>query len=55
MSNNNETRVLTRRGARELSAVEVEQIKGSGNILLTLLSVIFTHPANGGTDHYLDE
>lgn len=51
----NHTRVLIRRGARELSKEEVEQIKGQGDPLLTLLSVIFTHSANGSTDHRLDE
>jgi hypothetical protein len=30
MSNNNETRVLTRRGARQLTADELEQINGAG-------------------------
>ena len=30
MSNNNETRVLTRRGARQLTSDELEQINGAG-------------------------
>jgi hypothetical protein len=30
MSNNNETRVLTRRGARQLTAEELERINGAG-------------------------
>ena len=30
MSNNNENRVLTRRGARQLTADELEQITGAG-------------------------
>ncbi|HEY6348242.1 MAG TPA: hypothetical protein VI636_02420 [Candidatus Angelobacter sp.] len=55
MSNNNETRVLTRRGARELSAEEIQQIKGNGNILITILSVILTHTASGAFDEHLDE
>jgi hypothetical protein len=30
MSNNNENRVLTRRGARQLTSEELEQITGAG-------------------------
>jgi len=55
MPNNTETRVLTRRGARELSAAEVEHIKGSGNILNTIVSVMLTHTAFGGFDEHFDE
>lgn len=51
----NDTRVLNRRGARELSAQELERIQGRDGSLLTLLSVIRTHTASGASDTQLDE
>jgi len=47
---NNTNRVLTRRGARQLSQDEIEQTAGAG---ATLLSVIVTHTA-GNPDQRLD-
>lgn len=55
MSDNNQTRVLIRRRARELSAEEVRQIAANGGNAITLLSVIITHNPNGTTDQHLDE
>jgi hypothetical protein len=49
MSNDN-NRVLTRRGARQLTQNEIEQTAGAG---ATLLSVIVTN-TNGSTDQKLD-
>jgi len=51
----NHPRVLLRRGARELSAEELQRIQGSDGSLLTLLSVIRTHTASGASDTQLDE
>ncbi|HEY6348243.1 MAG TPA: hypothetical protein VI636_02425 [Candidatus Angelobacter sp.] len=47
---NNDHRVLSRMGAREVTADELQQIAGG---LLTLLSVIFTSPVTN-PDHHLD-
>lgn len=47
---NNGHRVLSRRGAREVTADELQQIVGG---LITLLSVIFTTPVSN-PDHHLD-
>jgi hypothetical protein len=47
---NNNNRVLTRRGARQLSQDELEQATGAG---ATLLSVIVTN-TNGNSDQKLD-
>jgi hypothetical protein len=50
MSNADNNRVLTRRGARQLSQDEIEQTAGAG---ATLLSVIVTNTA-GNPDQKLD-
>lgn len=50
MPNNDSNRVLTRRGARQLSRDEIEQTTGAG---ATLLSVIVTNTA-GNPDQRLD-
>jgi hypothetical protein len=47
---NDNNRVLTRRGARQLSQDEIEQTAGAAN---TLLSVIITNQ-NGNRDQRLD-
>lgn len=47
---NNNNRVLTRRGARQLTQDEIEQTSGAVN---TLLSVIVTN-TNGNSDQKLD-
>lgn len=47
---NDKNRVLTRRGARQLSQDEIEQAAGGAN---TLLSVIITSQ-NGNRDQRLD-
>jgi len=47
---NDSNRVLTRRGARQLSQDEIEQTAGAAN---TLLSVIITNQ-NGNRDQRLD-
>lgn len=47
---NDSNRVLTRRGARQLSQDEIEQTTGAG---ATLLSVIMTNTA-GNPDQRLD-
>jgi hypothetical protein len=49
MSNDN-NRVLTRRGARQLTPNEIDQTSGAG---ATLLSVIVTN-TNGNPDQKLD-
>jgi hypothetical protein len=54
MANNNELRVLSRRGAREITPSETEQINGSSAFIPTLLSVIRTHTPDGGSDTRLD-
>jgi hypothetical protein len=53
MSNNQENRVLSRRGARELTQNETQSVTG-GVIIPSLLSVIHTGPASN-PDHSLDE
>ena len=53
MSNNQENRVLSRRGARELTQDETQGVTG-GVIIPSLLSVIRTGPATN-PDHSLDE
>ena len=50
----NDVRVLNRMGARELTREESEQIGGSNAFIPTLLSVIVTHTASGGSDTRLD-
>ncbi|HEY2914966.1 MAG TPA: hypothetical protein VGK21_16490 [Candidatus Angelobacter sp.] len=47
---NDNNRVLTRRGARQLTQNEIEQTAGAAN---TLLSVIITNQ-NGNRDQRLD-
>lgn len=54
MLNNNQVRVLSRMGARELSSEESEQISGSTGFIPTLLSVIRTGDPIG-SDTRLDE
>ncbi len=51
MSNNENNRVLTRRGARQLSQDEIEQTSGAA---ATLLSVIMTTTSSGSSDQKLD-
>ena len=51
MSNNNESRVLTRRGAHQLTQDETEQITGSK---LTLATALPTLPVNN-PDTMLDQ
>jgi hypothetical protein len=46
-NDNNDVRVLSRLGARELTPEESEQIGGSNAFIPTLLSVIVTHTATG--------
>jgi hypothetical protein len=46
-NNNDDVRVLSRMGARELTPEESEQIGGSNAFIPTLLSVIVTHTATG--------
>jgi hypothetical protein len=53
MSNDNNNRVLSRMGARQLTESEIEQVTGAR--ISSLLSVIITHSATGGTDERLDE
>lgn len=48
---NDNNRVLTRRGARQLSQDEIEQTAGAA---ATLLSVIVTTTASGSSDQRLD-
>jgi len=48
---NDNNRVLTRRGARQLSQDEIEQTSGAG---ATLLSVIMTTTTSGSSDQKLD-
>lgn len=50
MSNENNNRVLSRMGARQLTPNEIDGIFGGG---ATLLSVILTAPASN-PDHRLD-
>ena len=52
MSNNNENRVLSRMGARQLSQDEMEQVTGAR--ISSLLSVILTR-SGGHPDERLDE
>jgi hypothetical protein len=47
----NDNRVLTRRGARQLSQDEIEQTSGAA---ATLLSVIMTTTTSGSSDQKLD-
>jgi len=54
MDNNNQVRVLSRMGAREITSAEADQINGSNAILHSLLSVILTGVPLG-SDHRLDE
>jgi hypothetical protein len=51
MSSNNNNRVLTRRGARRLSAQEIEQITGGK---ITPLTLMLTGTASG-TDETPDQ
>lgn len=44
MSNENNNRVLSRMGARQLTKNEIEQVTGARTI--TIASVIFTGPVN---------
>jgi hypothetical protein len=53
MSNENNNRVLTRMGARQLTQNEIEQVTGAR--ISSLLSVIITHSATGAVDERLDE
>ena len=53
-NNNNDVRVLSRMGARDITPAEAEQITGSSAFIPTLLSVIVTHTSTGGTDTRLD-
>jgi len=54
MHNNNQVRVLSRMGAREITPTEADQINGSSAFIPTLLSVIMTGVPLG-SDHRLDE
>ena len=47
LNNNDDVRVLSRMGARDLTPEESEQIGGSNAFIPTLLSVIVTHSATG--------
>jgi len=49
MSNNNENRVLSRMGARQLTQNEVEQVAGGK---LTFASVLITGPVNNPDDTF---
>jgi hypothetical protein len=54
MMNNNDVRVLSRMGARDLTPEESEQIGGSNGAIRSLLSVIRTGVPLG-SDYQLDE
>ena len=49
MSNNNENRVLSRMGARQLTANEIEQVAAAK---LTFASVLVTGPVNNPDDTF---
>ena len=49
MSNNNENRVLSRMGARQLTQSEVERVSGSKS---TFASVLVTGPVNNPDDTF---
>jgi hypothetical protein len=51
MSNENNNRVLSRMGARQLTRNEIDEVTGA--LAATLLSVILTSPASN-PDHRLD-
>ena len=54
LNNNNQLRVLSRMGARDLTPQESEQIGGSNGAIRSLLSVIRTGVPLG-SDYQLDE
>jgi hypothetical protein len=54
LNDNNDVRVLSRMGARELNPEESEQIGGSNGVIPSLLSVIRTGVPIG-SDYHLDE
>jgi len=49
MSNNNENRVLSRMGARQLTPNEIEQVAGGK---LTFASVLVTGPVNNPDESF---
>ena len=53
MSNNNDNRVLSRTGARELTGEEINNITAAGGGLITLASVLVTGPVSH-PDDFLD-
>lgn len=51
---NNDSRVLTRRGARELTEEEVNRVTGRELTIPAFRSFILTHPPGGGLDSHFD-
>ena len=54
MSNNNDNRVLSRTGARELAEEEINNITAAGGGMNTLASVLVTGPSSN-PDDFLDQ